>query len=130
MHAKARHNDLGFTLIELLIIVILLGLLAAIVVFSVGEARDDAAEATCNTGMNSIKLAAEAYNTRVGHYPDTQSDMLGADGMLKALPDSDAYSVTYAPVGYSAGLPVVHATGFNLSVQDGAGNAVANCSAL
>src|SRR3954466_9936349 len=72
---KAR-TDEGFTLIELLIVVIILGVLAAIVVFAVGSTRKDAVDATCKTDVKSIQLAAEAVKTKSGSYPATQSGLL------------------------------------------------------
>ena len=130
MHARVRREELGFTLIELLIIIMILGILAAIVVFNVGTARSDAAQTTCKTAMNSVQLSAEAYNTRIGHYPDTQAEVVGPDGVLKDWPTSEVYSLTYTPVGYSAGPPIVHATDFILTVKDGAGDTVADCGGL
>jgi len=71
-HRKAK--DEGFTLIELLIVIIILGILAAIVVFAVGSTRSDSVKATCKTDVKSIQLAAEAYKTKNGAYPvDTGS---------------------------------------------------------
>jgi hypothetical protein len=80
--------------------------------------------------LKSAELSAEAYNSRVGHYPDTQVDVYGADGMLKSWSTNDLYSLVYTPTGYSAGPPVTHASGFTVAVQDGAGAAVAGCSDL
>ena len=116
-------------MIELLIIVIVLGLLAAIVMLSIGRTKQDAAQAACKNALNAVQLAVEVYNTRVGHYPDSQADVLSSDGMLKFWPSSDDYSIAYAPVGYSPGPPVVHAADFTLTIQDAAGDAIANCGA-
>ena len=43
---QAKRNEEGFTLIELLIVIIVLGILAAIVVFAVGSTKSDAAKST------------------------------------------------------------------------------------
>lgn len=128
--AIAMRSQRGFTLIELLIIVIILGILAAIVVVAVGRTRSDAAVSACKTAVSSVQLAAEVYNTRVGHYPDTQADVLSADAMLKDWPSSDYYSLAYVPSGYSAGPPVVHASGYTVTVEDANGAPVASCSDL
>ena len=66
---RAAWNDDGFTLIELLIVIIVLGILAAIVVFAVGNTRKDAVAASCATDLKSIHLSAEAMNTHGGLYP-------------------------------------------------------------
>jgi general secretion pathway protein G len=66
---RQMRNEEGFTLIELLIVIIVLGILAAIVVFAVGNTRDDAVESACNTQLRSVELSAEAINTNEGSYP-------------------------------------------------------------
>ena len=123
-------NQRGFTLIELLIVTIVLSILAAIVVFGVGETKRDAAASACKTALKSVELSAEAYNTKSSHYPDTQTDVYGPGALLKSWPASDQYSLVYVPSGYSAGPPVVHASGFTVTVQNGAGVAVASCGDL
>lgn len=56
-----RRNDDGFTLIELLIVIIILGILAAIVVFSVRGITDKGDKAACQTSVSTIDTAFEAY---------------------------------------------------------------------
>src|SRR5436309_878728 len=66
-----RSSDEGFTLIELLIVIIILGILAAIVVFAVGNTRKDSVANSCKTDVKSVELSAEAVNTKSGTYPAT-----------------------------------------------------------
>jgi general secretion pathway protein G len=58
---RRRSADAGFTLIELLIVIIILGVLAAIVVFSVRGITDKGATAACKTSVSTIDTAFEAY---------------------------------------------------------------------
>lgn len=51
----------GFTLIELLIVVLILGILAAIVAFAVGAFTSQSAVSACNTDAKSIESAVAAY---------------------------------------------------------------------
>jgi general secretion pathway protein G len=67
---QGRHDE-GFTLIELLIVIVILGILAAIVVFAIGKTRGDSVASACKTNFKSIELSAEAVNTKVGKYPIT-----------------------------------------------------------
>jgi general secretion pathway protein G len=89
---QEKRNEEGFTLIELLIVIIVLGILAAIVVFAVGTTRDDAAANACKTDVKAVQLAAEAYKTRTGAYPAAEADMVGGtNGLLKQFPPGQDY---------------------------------------
>jgi general secretion pathway protein G len=57
---RRRNADDGFTLIELLIVIIILGVLAAIVVFSVRGITNKGDTAACQTSISTIDTAAEA----------------------------------------------------------------------
>lgn len=54
-------NDNGFSLIELLLVMLILGILAAIVVVSLGGLRDDADESACAADRRTLLQATEAY---------------------------------------------------------------------
>lgn len=58
---RVRRDEGGFTLIELLIVIIILGVLAAIVVFSVRGIADRGDKAACETSVRTIDTAFEAY---------------------------------------------------------------------
>ena len=91
---QQKRNEEGFTLIELLIVIIVLGILAAIVVFAVGTTRDDAVASSCATAAKSVELSAEAVKTRTGSYP-AQAGLLTPGGLLKEYPTSPDYTVVY-----------------------------------
>ncbi len=60
----------GFTLIEVLIVVLMLGVLAAIVAFALGTFTSQSAVAACNTDVKSVESAVLAYQaTNSGNYP-------------------------------------------------------------
>ena len=59
----------GFTLIELLIVIVILGILAAIVVFAVQNLTSQSAKASCGSDYKTVETALEAYDAQVGHYP-------------------------------------------------------------
>src|SRR4051794_32525214 len=54
-------DEPGFTLIELLVVIVILGILAAIVVFAVGGITDKGQTAACDTEKKTIQTAEEAY---------------------------------------------------------------------
>lgn len=100
-----KAKDEGFTLIELLIVIIILGILAAIVVFAVGSTRGDSLTATCKTDVKSIQLAEEAYKTKTGSYTTTQTDLTnGTSGLLHAWPTND--NITFGLASDASGYKI------------------------
>src|SRR3954452_22310682 len=93
---RRRKREEGFTLIELLIVIIILGILAAIVVFAIGQTRGDAVSSSCKTTVKQIALAAEANKTHEGTY-GSAADLADKTkgGLLKAAPPitTDNYKV-------------------------------------
>jgi general secretion pathway protein G len=59
----------GFTLVELLIVIVILGILAGIVVFAVGNLTSDAKTSACSTEKSMVNTALEAYKAKKGAYP-------------------------------------------------------------
>jgi len=51
----------GFTLIELLVVIIILGILAAVVVFAVGGIGDKGQGSACRIDTRTLRTAEEAY---------------------------------------------------------------------
>jgi len=74
----------GFTLVELLIVIVILGILAGIVVFAVGNLTSGAKTNACSTEKNTIITADEAYKAQNGSYTDTTG--LVAASLLKSTP--------------------------------------------
>ncbi|TDT18508.1 prepilin-type N-terminal cleavage/methylation domain-containing protein [Ilumatobacter fluminis] len=61
-----KKQDEGFTLIELLIVIVILGILATVVVFSVRGITDDGQENACETDYRTLEVAIEAYYAKYG----------------------------------------------------------------
>ncbi|HSS64332.1 MAG TPA: prepilin-type N-terminal cleavage/methylation domain-containing protein [Gammaproteobacteria bacterium] len=59
----------GFTLVELLIVVIILGILAAIVVPQFAASTTDAEDAAVQTNLQNLRSAVEFYRQEHGHWP-------------------------------------------------------------
>ena len=59
----------GFTLVELLIVIVILGILAGIVVFAVGNLTSGAKTSSCSAEKSTISTALEAYKAATGAYP-------------------------------------------------------------
>ena len=64
---KAKH---GFTLVEILIVVVILGILAAMVIPVFGQASTDAKTSALASNLQKLRLQIELYkNHHNGHYP-------------------------------------------------------------
>jgi general secretion pathway protein G len=68
MNERFGESDEGFTLVELLIVIVILGILAAVVVFSVGGVTDNGETAVCETDERTLLTAVESYYTQWGSY--------------------------------------------------------------
>lgn len=78
----------AFTLVEILIVVVILGILAAIVVPQFTNASDDAQAGNVATQLSTIRNQIELFRARnSGSYPDmTNWDQLVNEGYLKSAP--------------------------------------------
>jgi general secretion pathway protein G len=56
-----RDDEAGFTLIELLIVIVILGVLAGIVVFSVQGIQDRGQTSACKADVATVQTAEEAF---------------------------------------------------------------------
>lgn len=64
-----KSNQKGFTLIELLVVITIIGILAGVILASLGESRDQARVASAQSHMKSLHTAMELLFTNTGLYP-------------------------------------------------------------
>lgn len=95
----------GFTLVELLIVVLMLGVLAAIVAFALGTFTSQSAVAACNTDAKSVQDAALSYQaTNQGNAPASIGLLSNTPGagdtggpyLRTSLGNSTTYVITLA----------------------------------
>lgn len=74
---ETQKNDKGFTLIELLIVIVILGVLAAVIVFRVANVTDSAETNACEIEVRAVKTAIQAYKADTGAYPTNIAALVG-----------------------------------------------------
>ena len=70
-----QRRDGGFTLIELLIVIIVLGILVAIVLFSLGTFKSDSNTSACKADVRQVQTAATAFLAKNDSWPTSLSDL-------------------------------------------------------
>lgn len=69
----------GFTLVELLVVIVILGILAAVVVFAVSGSTETAKTNACKAEKNAVETAVEAYMASTGSYPTDAAALQAAN---------------------------------------------------
>ncbi|MBT4768330.1 MAG: prepilin-type N-terminal cleavage/methylation domain-containing protein [Phycisphaerae bacterium] len=69
MTSHLRRAARGFTLIEILIVVVILGILAAVIIPQFTNAADDASVSSARTQLQTMRSQVELYRSQVGSYP-------------------------------------------------------------
>ena len=82
----------GFTLVELLIVIVVIGILAAITIVAYNGVQDRANETSVEVDLKNIAKQVEIYKTSLGKYPSTAQITA-----LKVKVNKQAYGVN--PVG-------------------------------
>ena len=94
-HFPRRHSR-GFTLIEIMVVVIILGVLAALVVPRVMGRTDDARVAAAKQDIASIMQALKLYRLDNGRYPTTDQGLQA----LLARPTLEPIPANWKQGGY------------------------------
>lgn len=64
----------AFTLVEILIVVIILGILAAIVIPQFTSASDDAQKSRLETDLQALRTQVQLFKAEIGRYPGCKKD--------------------------------------------------------
>jgi len=104
-----KRNVRGFTLVEILIVVIILGILAAIVIPQFTNASEDAKKSSTQSTLQVIRGQIELYKIKNGDTPPTDLTKLVTDGYLPSYPVNPTTNAT-ADWSYTASTGVLKAT--------------------
>ncbi len=83
---EAPREDHGFTLIELMIVVVVIGILAAIAIPNFASLERRAQESSVKSNMHTVQMVMEDYSVQNnGQYPTTAASALPDGRTLQAL---------------------------------------------
>jgi general secretion pathway protein G len=99
--AAALTGARGFTLIEIMVVIVILGVLAALVVPSVLSRTDDARNVAAKSDLAAIRQALKLYRLDNQRYPSTEQ---GLDALV-AKPTEPPLPPNWKPGGYLEKLP-------------------------
>ena len=85
----------GFTLVELLIVIVILGVLSAVVVFSVVGVSNKSTTSACKSDAKSVETASETYYSQNSAYAPNVTALVTANLLRQAPPTTNTATNGY-----------------------------------
>lgn len=99
-----KMDEKGFTLVELLVVVVIIGILASLAVFALGDSVEEARKAQVKADLRTLNAALELYMVENNKTPDELNDLYEylreipkPPGNYKYVLDSDKKKVISDP---------------------------------
>ena len=124
---KISKKQQGFTIVELLIVIVVIGILAALVITTYTGIQAKARNSKRQTDVNSIQTQLEAYFAQNGHYPSL-TDMNSSSWLstnMKSLdtgalqdPQGSSQTLVASPVAKSYSYAVTNSSSTSCESDD------------
>src|SRR5471032_2638911 len=98
-----RKSNKGFTLVEIMIVVVIIGLLAAMAIPAFQKVRQSSQDKAVMNNARQISAGADQYFLENGVSSCQQTDLIGATNYVKAL--NLVANETY-PTGFTQGITI------------------------
>ncbi len=93
LRASRRYGQAGFTLIELMVVLVIIGVLAALIVPNVLDRADDARATAAKTDVNNLMQALKLYKLDNQRFPSAEQGLQA----LQIKPTSGAIPGNWRP---------------------------------
>ena len=80
MQSSIRSRQMGFTIVELLIVIVVIGILAAITIVAYNGVQDRAKAVSASSAASQIAKSVKKYQTENGTYPSSLGDIGVSNG--------------------------------------------------
>src|SRR5665648_1025044 len=106
----------GFTIVDLLVVIVVIGILAAITIVSYTGISSKAVQASLQSDLSNAKKRLDIFYTDNGSYPATNNCGIAESTTNICLKTSGSNSFTYTPINTTSPL-AFHLTGENGSTR-------------
>jgi general secretion pathway protein G len=93
---KTMKKDRGFTIVELLIVIVVIGILAAIVIVAYNGVQNRAKTQSGQAAASNVLKKVEAYNAAVGSYPLAAANGDALEALLNGQAESNIGTIQIA----------------------------------